>query len=173
MTDNSNSSLSSNSNSNKISKTILVFAQNKRGVLERIAMLIRKKMYNLEQITASDTEKEGIKRLTISFTFDKDVKMDQIINQINKIIEVVEVKDVSDKGVVKSESVLIKIKRPKNLAEITKILDLFKVNIMHIDSKSIILQGVGGPEETGSLIEAMKDYEILELGSSGFVAMEK
>jgi acetolactate synthase small subunit len=44
---------------------------------------------------------------------------------------------------------------------------------MHIDSKSIILQGVGGPEETGSLIEAMKDYEILELGSSGFVAMEK
>jgi acetolactate synthase small subunit len=40
--------------------TILVFAQNKRGVLERITMLIRRKMYNLETITASDTEVEGI-----------------------------------------------------------------------------------------------------------------
>jgi acetolactate synthase I/III small subunit len=157
----------------KKTTTILVFAQNKRGVLERIAMLIRKKMYNLEQITASDTEREGIKRLTISFTHGGEIKSEQIVNQINKIIEVVEVKDVSEADVIQTEVCLIKIKRPKNISDITRLADVFRVSIVHVDEKSLIIQGVGTSKQNSALAEALKDFGILEMGSSGYTVMEK
>lgn len=153
--------------------TILVFAQNRRGVLERITMLIRKKMYNLEQITASDTQLEDIKRLTISFSYKEAAKIPQIISQINKIIEVIEVKLVDPDLSVQREAVLIKIQRPNNLSEIISIVQIFEAKVIHTTHHNLIIEAIGSPEKLDDLISILKPYQILELGRSGAVAMEK
>jgi acetolactate synthase I/III small subunit len=153
--------------------TILVFAQNKRGVLERITMLIRRKMYNLETITASDTEQEGIKRITITFSQGDADKIPQIIVQIKKIVEVVSVKWVDDFQTIEREIALIKIKRPQNLSEITSLVDIFRGSVVSVSPESVVLQISGERKKTLSFIQALNQFEILEIGSSGIVAMER
>lgn len=153
--------------------TILVFAQNKRGVLERVTMLIRRKMYNLETITASDTEIEGIKRITITFTQGDEAKIPQIVVQMKKIVEVISVKAVKSTDTVEREILLVKIKRPQNLSEITSLVDIFRGSVVDVSENSIILQIAGERKKTTSFINCLNQFEILEIGSSGIVAMEK
>jgi len=153
--------------------TILVFAQNKRGVLERITMLIRRKMYNLETITASDTEVEGIKRITITFSQGDADKIPQIVSQINKIVEVVEIKAVDSQHTVQREVLLVKIARPQNLSEVTSLVDIFRGSVVDVSEKSVILQVAGDRHKTLGFLNALKQFQILEVGSSGIVAMEK
>lgn len=153
--------------------TILVFAQNKRGVLERITMLIRRKMYNLETITASDTETEGIKRITVTFTRGDADKIPQIVVQIKKIVEVISVKVVEEVNTIEREIALVKIKRPQNLAEVTSLVEIFRGSVVSVAPDNIVLQISGERKKTLSFINALAQFEILEIGSSGVVAMER
>lgn len=153
--------------------TILVFAQNRRGVLERITMLIRRKMYNLETITASDTEVDDIKRITITFSQGDADKIPQIAVQISKIVEVIDVKIVDKATTVEREILLVKIKRPANLSEVTSLVDVFRGNVVDVSENTLILQVAGTREKTTSFVRAIQQFEILEMGSSGIVAMEK
>ena len=152
--------------------TILVFAQNRRGVLERITMLIRKKMYNLEQITASDTEKKGIKRITISFSHEEGVKLPQIISQIHSVIEVIEVRLVDKNNCLQQEVALIKIKSPDNISEIIALSDLFESKVLHVSKADIVLQITASPDKIDEFLLILEKFEILEIGRSGSVAME-
>ncbi len=153
--------------------TILVFAQNKRGVLERISMLIRKKMYNLEQITASDTEIKGIKRLTISFSHEEGAKLPQIISQMKNIVEVIEVKLVDPEMSIQREVALIKIERPKNLPELISLANIFEAKVVNTSGKNLILEVTGSPTKIDDFLNMLSPYKILKYGSSGSVAIEK
>lgn len=153
--------------------TILVFAQNKRGVLERLSMVIRKKMYNLEQITASDTEKDGIKRLTISFSHEESEKIPQIISQIKNVVEVIDAHLVQPENTVLREVGLFKIVRPTHLADILSLADIFKADVIYTTEKYLIIELVGSPAKIKDFENLLKEYKILEMGTSGGVAMEK
>ena len=153
--------------------TILVFAQNKRGVLERLTMVIRKKMYNLEQITASDTEKDGIKRLTISFSHEESEKIPQIISQIKNVVEVIDAHLVEPENTILREVGLFKIVRPAHLSEVLSLAEIFKAEIIHTTEKYLIVELVGSPTKLNDFENLLKEFKILEMGTSGAVAMEK
>lgn len=153
--------------------TIVLFALNRRGVLERITMLIRKKMYNLEQITASDTEREGIKRVTITFSHKEGEKIPQIMKQLQKIVEVLEVVDMTSTSSIKVEVGLFKLAKPDHLGDISKICEIFGAKIVHLDKISVIIQGVGSSSHLQELFSALEPYQIIEYSTSGQVAMAK
>ena len=155
------------------SNTILVFAQNQRGVLERICMMIRKKMYNLEQITAGDTQQMGVKRLTITFSHKENDKLPQIVNQLKKIVEVLEVKVVDSNNSFERETALIKLKRPKELPELISLGQIFGSKIINLSDLDVILEVTGNPKKIDNFLSLLKSYQILELGRSGPIAMEK
>jgi len=156
------------------SHTILLFAQNKRGVLERLTMMIRKKMYNLEQITASDTQTPGIKRVTVTFSHQEKAKIPHIINQMNKIMEVTQVKDVTEStSSVKVEAGLIKINRPHHIADVTPIISMFEAKIIDVTTDYLIVQVVGSTEHVLSCKAALTEFGIQEFSSTGAVAMER
>ena len=68
-------------------RAILIFMLNRSGVLNKIAMLIRRKMQNVDTITACATQQPGISRMTITLREDSDDKTLQVIKQIEKITE--------------------------------------------------------------------------------------
>ena len=49
-------------------RAILVFMLNRPGVLNKISSLIRRKMYNVETITACPTHLPGVTRMTLTLT---------------------------------------------------------------------------------------------------------
>ena len=75
-------------------RAILAFMLNRPGVLNKISMLIRRKMYNVETITACPTNQPGVTRMTLTLREDSDEKMIQVIKQIEKITEVVSAKEL-------------------------------------------------------------------------------
>jgi acetolactate synthase I/III small subunit len=157
----------------KKSNTILVFAQNQRGVLERISMTIRKKMYNLEQITAGDSQIEGIKRLTISFSHEETSKLPQIINQLKKIVEIIDVKIVDQFNSFEREVALIKLKKPQNLSELLSLGQVFNSKLINVNEETVLIEITGDSQKINNFLVLLKPYQILELGRSGLVAMEK
>ena len=63
-------------------RAILAFMQNRPGVLNKISMLVRRKMYNVETITVCTTPQPGISRMTLTLYEDSDDKMTQVVRQV-------------------------------------------------------------------------------------------
>ena len=46
-------------------QTFAVYVDNKPGVLNRVASLIRRRAFNIESLTVGHTERQGLSRMTI------------------------------------------------------------------------------------------------------------
>ena len=75
-------------------RAILAFMQNRPGVLNKISMLVRRKMYNVETITVCTTTQPGISRMTLTLYEDSDDKMALVVRQIEKVTEVISAKEL-------------------------------------------------------------------------------
>ncbi|MEN8688900.1 MAG: acetolactate synthase small subunit, partial [Desulfobacterales bacterium] len=90
-------------------RAILIFVLNRPGVLNKISMLIRRKMYNVETITACRTHRPGISRMTLTLFENSDDKMQQVIKQIEKVAEVLSAKELDVDGSFWREVAIIKL----------------------------------------------------------------
>ena len=75
-------------------RAILAFMLDRPGVLNKIAMLIRRKMYNVETLTVCSTNQPEVSRMTITLREDSDDKMRQVIKQIEKSTEVISAREL-------------------------------------------------------------------------------
>ena len=75
-------------------RAILIFTLNRSGVLNKISMLIRRKMYNVETITACTTLQPSISRITLTLREDSDQNMRQVVKQIEKMTEVISAREL-------------------------------------------------------------------------------
>jgi acetolactate synthase-1/3 small subunit len=153
---------------------LLVFAENEPGVLNKISSLIRKKMYNVETITACETEKAGITRITLGVSHKEGENIDQIIKQLAKIVEVVRVVDITNKPQVNRELAMIKVDTVDgNRAEISDLANIFRGNVVDVSKESMIVEIVGSPQKIESAITIFSDFGILEIARTGITAMER
>jgi len=67
--------------------TIIIFSENKPGVLYRVADLFLRRKVNIESLHVAETETRGISKFTIVIKQDRTSAL-KTINQLNKIIEI-------------------------------------------------------------------------------------
>lgn len=79
--------------------TLIIFTENKPGVLYRIADNFLRRKVNIESLTVTETEKKGISRFTIVITATEET-ISKIVKQCNKIIEVTKIEYVSSGKIV-------------------------------------------------------------------------
>ena len=72
--------------------TIVTLVRNHSGVLNRAVSLFRRRGLNIESLTVTHTDQEGISRIT--WTLDTDDVI-PVIRQLEKLIDVLEVHHVS------------------------------------------------------------------------------
>jgi acetolactate synthase-1/3 small subunit len=75
-------------------RAILAFMLDRSGVLNKISMLIRRKMINVDTITACSTQQPGISRMTLTLREDSDDKALQLVKQMEKLTEVISAKEL-------------------------------------------------------------------------------
>ena len=75
-------------------RAILAFMLDRSGVLNKVFMLIRRKMINVDTITACATQQPGISRITLTLREDSDDKALQLIKQMEKLTEVISAKEL-------------------------------------------------------------------------------
>jgi acetolactate synthase-1/3 small subunit len=153
---------------------ISVFTENSVGMLNRITIIFTRRHINIESITASESEIDGIHRYTIVVKEPKEV-VRKVVSQIEKQIEVVKAFYHADNEVVYQEIALYKLptKMIASGGDAERIVRAHHARILTIESEFTILEKTGYPEEIKVLFNELKPFGLLEFVRSGRVAISK
>ena len=155
------------------SATFSVLAENRIGVLARVAGLFSGRGYNIDSLTVSPTHDARFSRMTI-VTHGDSVILEQIEKQLTKLIDVVKVTHLQGDSYVAREIMLIKVHADGHERnEILQVADIFKANVVNITTDSLVIQVTGKQEKLDAFVELMKTFGIVELARTGQVALTR
>ena len=152
---------------------IAVLVENRVGVLTRVAGLFSGRGFNIESLAVAETEDPTLSRMTIVTSGDAHV-IEQITKQLNKLIEVIKVVDLSRENFVERELILVRVRaEPEQRAEILRITDIFRGNIIDVSPRAYIIEVTGDADKTRAFIDLAKPIGILEIVRTGPVALPR
>ncbi|MEQ8242906.1 acetolactate synthase small subunit [Fulvivirga sp.] len=154
--------------------TIVIFTENKIGLVNRITSLFTQRHINIESITASESEYSGIHRFTIVIEETHDLTV-KVVKQIEKQVEVLKAFCFTDQETVYSEIALYKIQLTPDtdkeaLMEMVRKNDAF---VKELVGDFIIIEKTGKKQETHALFEALSPFGIQGFVRSGRVSLSK
>jgi aminotransferase len=154
--------------------TIIIFAENKPGVLYRIADLFLRRKINIESLTVSEIEKQGISRFTIVICVNREM-VEKIVKQLYRIIEIIKVFEKTDDALVFKELAFIKVstKNPNERREVEDLAYLFHAKVHFVGRDFLIIEKTGSEEEINSLYALLRPFGIREFVRSGRIAVLK
>jgi acetolactate synthase-1/3 small subunit len=153
-------------------RAILAFVQNKPGTLNKISMMIRRKMYNVDTLTVCKAKPPGVSRMTITLREDDEAKVTQVIRQLEKFTEVIRAKELDRDCSYWREVAIVKFELDiKNLEKLQK-----KYQIEILDSKPHdihIIQIAGPTDRLDSFLDDLGAEHLIEIARTGVTAMDK
>jgi acetolactate synthase-1/3 small subunit len=153
--------------------TLVAMVEDKPGVLNRVASLIRRRSFNIDSIAVGHSELAGISRMTIVVD-GATTAVEQVRKQLDKLIEVVKVTDITEGRIVARELALIKVHTTSaTRSEIMQIVDVFRAKIVDVTAGSMIIEATGDEEKIDSLYNLLKKFGIKELARTGRIALPR
>ena len=152
---------------------LVAIVNNRPGVLNRVASLMRARNFNIETLAVSHLDDPEISRMTITLHGD-DMNVEQAAKQLYKLIDVLKVQDVTDDPTVQHELVLVKVRATdRNRGELISIVEMYKARIVDMAPESVIVETTGTESEVDALIALLRGYGIKELVRTGTVVMSR
>ena len=155
--------------------TFVALAENKPGVLNRVASLFRRRNFNIESITAGRTESPHTSRITIVVDCPNgDIDAHRIEANLYKLVNVIDVQDVTHQPSVTRDLALIKVRvGPERRAEVNGLAEIFRARIVDVASDSLIVEITGTEDKIESMIELLRPIGIVEVVRTGQIAMTR
>lgn len=155
--------------------TFVALAENKPGVLNRVASLFRRRNFNIESITAGRTEDPNRSRITIVVDCPNgDIDAHRIEANLYKLVNVIDVQDVTHQPSVSRDLALIKVRvGPERRAEVNGLAEIFRARIVDVASDSLIVEITGTEDKIESMIELVRPIGIVEVVRTGKIAMTR
>jgi len=150
---------------------ILAFMLDRPGVLNKITMLIRRKMYNIDTLTVCSTNKPGVSRMTITLHSDDISKVEQVIKQIQKIIEVISAEILEPENSYLREVALVKIEM--KASKLKSFKKNYNFEILEHENGTNIVQITGSIQEIDAFLETIGKENMIEVARTGVTAMKK
>lgn len=153
------------------SHTIVAIVNDRPGVLNRIATVIRRRGFNIASLSVGHSERQGLSRITFVVDGD-DLVADQVTKQLRKLVDVVRIADITGESIVARELALIKVRcTPRNRGEIIQFVDIFRASIVDASPESLIIEVTGDNDKVTSLISLMQPFGVSEVMRGGRLAM--
>ena len=148
--------------------TITVLVENTFGAFDRVATMFSAKGFNIESISIGE-----ISRMTIVTRGDDQI-IDQVVKQLNRLIYTIKVVDLTGLERTERELALISVNYQRgSLEEIKNICDIFRGNVVDINSQFITLEITGPPAKINAVVEVLTPFGIKEMARSGTVALKR
>lgn len=153
---------------------IVALVEDRPGVMQRIAGMLRRRNFNIDSISVGSTEIPGISRITMTVHGDR-LTLEQVMKQLNKLIEVVKVSELRQQESVVRELALIKVnvKSERARAEVVQYASIFRARIVDVSKQSMTVEITGDEEKLRAFIELMRSYGIIEIARTGKVIMAR
>lgn len=153
-------------------RAILAFMLDRPGVLQKVAMLIRKKMYNVDTLTVCSSRRPGISRMTITLEEDDEAKVAQVLSQLEKFTEVISARELDTDHSYWREAAIIKLEiEPAVLKKLQK--DYHFEVLDHKGDDIHIIQLAGSTRRIDAFIAELGQQHIVEIARTGVTALEK
>lgn len=155
-----------------IRRAILAFMLDRPGVLNKVSMLIRKKMYNVDTLTVCSSRIAGISRMTITLREDDEAKVAQIIKQLEKFTEVISAKELDTDHSYWREVAIVKLE--VDAEHLRSFQGQYNFEVLDQKSEDIhILQVAGSTRQIDAFLDKVGREFIIEIARTGVTALEK
>ncbi len=153
------------------SRLLSVLVDNKPGVLQRVASMIRRRGFNINSLSVGPTDDNSVSRMTITVHVGRQ-QAEQATKQLAKLIDVITIDDITGLRNVAHELVLVRMHAPPGeRTELLNLIDMFRGRVVDVAASSVIVEVTGSAEKIDNFIELMRPYGIKELARSGVVAL--
>jgi len=153
--------------------TLVALVEDRPGVLNRVASLIRRRSFNIDSIAVGHSELPGLSRMTIVVD-GATTAVEQVRKQLDKLIDVVKVTDITEGRIVSRELALIKVHTSSTTrSEIMQIVDIFRAKIVDVSADSMTIEATGDEEKIDSLYNLLRKFGIKELARTGRIALPR
>jgi acetolactate synthase-1/3 small subunit len=153
--------------------TLVVYVENKPGVLNRVASLFRRRAFNIESLTVGHTDKPGLSRMTIVVDTD-EFGAKRLEANLYKLVNVVRVDNITSVASVLRDLALIKVSAPpEERSHVLQLANVFRARVVDVASDSMVLEITGAEDKIEGLLEVLRPIGILEMVRTGRVAMAR
>ena len=153
--------------------TLIALVEDKPGVLNRVASLLRRRSFNIQSLAVGSSEHPRLSRMTIVAVGDS-VQVEQVRKQLDKLINVVKVADITEEDMVTRELALIKVKASASTrSEIMQIVDIFRANIVDVAQGSLTVEVTGDENKVNSLLGLLRGFGVKEVSRTGRIALTR
>ena len=147
--------------------------ENHEGVLARISSLFTQRGFNIDSITAYETNLDEITRITITTAGDKE-GMTQMMKQTQKLEEVKTVFLLQPTNSLMRELLMVKVAADEsNRSYLREIAEIYKAKIIDLSLESMVIELTGEPDKVDAFLNVLSPYQIIEMVRSGVNAIER
>ena len=154
--------------------TISIYTENNIGLLNRISAIFQRRHINIESLTTSQSEIEGVNRFVIVVNITES-QAKKIIGQIEKQVEAIRAYYHTDEETIFTESCMFKIKSGLLFDEpqIQNIIKESNTRIVTVNKEFFVLEKSGRRHEIEDLRKALSAFGIMQFVRSGRIAVTK
>ncbi|MGZ3631721.1 MAG: acetolactate synthase small subunit, partial [Candidatus Limnocylindrales bacterium] len=130
---------------------LVAIVNNRTGVLNRVASLMRARNFNVESLAVGHTEDPAVSRMTITLRGD-DHGVEQLSKQLYRLVDVLKVQDVTADRRIEHELALVKVRATdRTRGELISIVEMYKARIVDMAPESVIVETTGTESEVDAL----------------------
>lgn len=154
--------------------TISIYTENNIGLLNRISAIFQRRHINIESLTTSQSEIEGVNRFVIVVNITES-QAKKIIGQFEKQVEVIRAYYHTDEETIYTESCMFKIKSALLFEEpqIQNIIKESNARIVTVNKEFFVLEKSGRRNEIESLRRDLNVFGIMQFVRAGRIAVTK
>src|SRR5690606_39088599 len=140
-----------------------IYTENNIGLLNRISAIFQRRHINIESLTTSQSEIDGVNRFVIVVNIT-EAQAKKIVGQFNKQIEVIRSYYHTDEETIYTESCMFKIKSALLFEEpqIQNIIKESNARIVTVNKEFFVLEKTGRRNEIESLRRDLNVFGIMQ-----------
>jgi acetolactate synthase-1/3 small subunit len=154
--------------------TLTVYTENQIGIISRVSTLFSRRKINIESLSTSPSEVEGIHRFTIVIR-ETEEAVRKLSRQLEKQIEILKVYYNTEDEIVWQEQALFKV--PTSIiaekVSVERLLRQFGARAVVIRNDYTVFETAGHTEEIDKLTNVLTDFGLIEFVRSGRIAIIK
>jgi acetolactate synthase-1/3 small subunit len=152
-------------------QTFAVYVDNKPGVLNRVASLFRRRVFNIESLTAGGTELAGLSRMTI--VVNTDERGARLVEaNLYKLLPVRRVDNITRVPTIARDLAMIKVSATGDArTQVMQLVDVYRARIVDVSPETLVIETTGTEDKIDSLLEVLRPYGVIEMVRTGRVEM--
>ncbi len=156
-----------------MSHVLVIYTDDEPGVLTRVAMLFRRRGFNIHSLTVGPTERVHVSRMTVVVDTDEPTAR-RAVEHLRKLVNVLEVQQLGHGHNVVRDLALLRVATNQGRrSEVLQLVQVFRANVVDIADDSVVIECTGSLGKIEALVDSLRPFGILELGRTGAVAMAR